>query len=74
MTSLFHFEDKVHHRSLSRAESMPLLFSRLICQVLKHMGFPNEPRLDRRRDSAAGLTVDLWQLLPRSVPLPSEDQ
>ena len=26
MTSLFHFEDRVHRRSLPRAESMPLLF------------------------------------------------
>ena len=31
MTSLFHFEDMVHRRSLSRAESIPLLFPRLLC-------------------------------------------
>ena len=31
MTSLFHFEDKVHRKSLPRAESMPLLFPRLLC-------------------------------------------
>ena len=31
MTSLFHFEDRVHRRSLPRAESMPFLFPRLIC-------------------------------------------
>ena len=43
MTSLFHFEDKVHHRNLTRAESIPLLFPRLLCQVLEHMGFPVEP-------------------------------
>ena len=48
MTSLFHFENKVHRRSLPRAESTPLLFSRLLCQVLEHIGFPEEPRLDRR--------------------------
>ena len=30
MTSLFHFEDKVHRKSLPRAESMPLLFPRLL--------------------------------------------
>ena len=40
MTSLFHFEDNVHRRSLLRAESTPLLFSRLLCQVLEHIGFP----------------------------------
>ena len=74
MTSLFHFEDKVHPRSLSRAESTPLLFPRLLCQVLEHMGFPDEPILERRRDSVASLTVNRWRLLPRSVPLPAEDQ
>ena len=57
MTSLFHFEDKVHHRSLSRAESTPLLFPRLLCQVLEHMGFPDEPRLERHRDSIASITL-----------------
>ena len=31
MTSLFHFEERVHSRSLPRAESMPLLFPRLLC-------------------------------------------
>ena len=43
MTSLFHFEDRVHHRSLPRTESLPLLFPRLLCQVLEHIGFPTEP-------------------------------
>ena len=41
MTSLFHFEEKVHRKSLPRAESMPLLFPRLLCQVLEHIGFPD---------------------------------
>ena len=31
MTSLFHFKDKVHRKSLPRAESTPLLFLRLLC-------------------------------------------
>ena len=44
MTTLFHFEDKVHRKSLSQAESTPLLFSRLLFQVLEHIGFPDEPR------------------------------
>ena len=46
MTSLFHFEDKVHRRNLIRAESTPLLFLRLLCQVLKHLGFPDELQLE----------------------------
>ena len=43
MTSLFHFEDKVHRINLILAESTPLLFPRLLCQVLEHLGFPAEP-------------------------------
>ena len=31
MTSLFHFEDRVHRRSLPRDESLPMLFPRLLC-------------------------------------------
>ena len=73
MISLFHFEDKVHRRSLSRAESTPLLFPRLLCQVLEHMGFSDEPRLESRRDSTASITIDRWRLLPRSIPLLFED-
>ena len=34
MTSLFHFEDKVHCRNLNRVESIPLLFPRKLWQVL----------------------------------------
>ena len=78
MTFLFQFEDKVHCRNLSRAESTPLLFPRLLCQVLELIGFPTEPRLDRRRDCEAILTVDRWQIMPRSYHLPpsklAEDQ
>ena len=78
MTSLFHFEDKVHRRSLPRAESTPLLFPRLLCQVLEHIGFPIEPRLERRRGCEATLTVDRWQAMPRAFhlppPGPAEDQ
>ena len=70
MTSLFHFEDKVHRKSLPRAKSTPLLFSRLLCQVLENIGFPNEPRLERHRDCEAILTVDRWQLIPCSYHLP----
>ena len=74
MTSLFHFEDKVHRRSLSRAESTPVLFPRLLCQVLEHIGFPDEPRLEHCCDCEASLTVDRWKLMPRSLPLIAEDQ
>ena len=48
MASLLQFEEKVHRKDLVRAESIPLLMPRLICQVLEHMGFPEEPRIEMR--------------------------
>ena len=78
MTSLFHFKDKVHSKSLTRDESTPLLFPRLLCQVLEHIGFAAEPRLERHCDRKAILTVDQWRT--RSHPFhlphlePTEDQ
>ena len=57
---------------------MPLLFPRLLCQVLKHIGFSAEPKLERRRDCEAILTVDRWQIMLCSYhlppPGPAEDQ
>ena len=73
MTSLFHFEDKVHHRNLTRSESMLLLFSRLLCQVLVHLGFPTKPRLEHRQDCEAIFTVNKWQILPHAHNLPPQD-
>ena len=48
MTSLLHFEEKVHRKGLARAESLPLLMPRLLSQVLEHLGFPEEPCIERR--------------------------
>ena len=70
MTSLFHFEDRVHRRSLPRAESMPLLFPLLLCQILEHIGFQAEPRLERCRGCEATLTIDRWRAKPRALHLP----
>ena len=70
MTSLFHFKDRVHHRSLPRAESLPLMFPRLLCQVLEHIGFPAEPRLESRRDYEATLTIDRWWARPQAFHFP----
>ena len=47
MTSLLHFEEKVHLKGLARAEGLPLLMPRLLSQVLEHLGFPEEPRIKR---------------------------
>ena len=73
MTSLFHFEDKVHRRNLTLAESTPNLFSRLLCQVLEHLGFPVEHLLEHRRDCEDVLTIDRWPRLPRAQHLPPQD-
>ena len=70
MTSLFHFKDRVHRRSFPRAESMSLLFPRLLCQILEHIGYPAEPRLERSRGCEATLTVDRWRARPRAFHLP----
>ncbi|RVW38082.1 hypothetical protein CK203_095102 [Vitis vinifera] len=43
MTSLLHFEEKVHQKKLQRADGIPLLFPRLLCQILEHLGYPEEP-------------------------------
>ena len=73
MTALFHFEEKVHRKSLCRAEAIPLLFQRLISQVLEHMGFPDEPHHERRRVCTSVFTMHKWKFLPRSLPLPLEE-
>ena len=73
MTSLFHFEDNVHRKSLTRAESTPLLFPRLLCQVLEHIGFPTEPRLEHRHDREAILIVNRWWTRPHAFHLPSPE-
>ena len=47
MTSLLHFEEKVHRKGLARAEAFPLLMLRLLSQVLELLGFPEEPHIER---------------------------
>ena len=64
MTSLLHFEEKVHRKGLARAESLPLLMSRLLSQVLEHLGFPEEPRIERRIRCTQVLSTE------RTLPMP----
>ncbi|RVW22976.1 hypothetical protein CK203_093653 [Vitis vinifera] len=49
MASLLYFEEKVYRKKLLRADAIPLLFPRLLCQILEHLGYPSEPQLERRR-------------------------
>ena len=65
MTALLHFEEKVHRKGLAQAEAIPLLMPRLLCHVLEHLGFPEEPRIERRQ--SCPVIVSLKQTL--SMPL-----
>ena len=58
MTALLHFEEKVHRKSLARAEAIPLLMSRLLCHVLEHLGFPEEPRIECRQSCPMVITLE----------------
>ena len=60
MTTLFHFEDKIHCKNLTRAEAIPLLFPWLLSQVLKQLDFPYEPQLERHRACEAIFIVEKW--------------
>ena len=64
MTSLFHFEEKIHKKYLSRAETIPLLFPRLLSHVLEHLGFLAEPHQERRLVCEATFNVEKWQFVP----------
>ena len=66
MTSLLHFEDKANRKGLARAEILPLLMSRLLSQVLEHMGFPEEPRIERRISCIQVLSTERSLVMPIS--------
>ena len=74
MTSLMHFEEKVHQKDLVRAESLPLQMPRLLCHVLEHMGFPEEPRIEMRVRCPLVLSVERVMTMPVSFHLRQQDQ
>ena len=69
MTSLLHFEEKVHRKGLARAESLPLLMPRLLSQVLEHLGFPEEPHVERRISCTKVLSTERSLYMPISIIL-----
>ena len=69
MTALLHFEDKVHLKGLARAESIPLLMPRLLCQVLEHLGFPEEPWIERKVRCPQVLSMERAMVMPISFLL-----
>ena len=74
MTSLLHFEEKVHRKGLARAESLPLLMPRLMSQVLEHLGFPEEPRIERRISCTQVLSMERSHYMPISIILQQQEQ
>ena len=74
MTALLHFEDKVHRKSVARAESLPLLMPRLLSQVLEHLGFPEEPRIERRIRFPQVLSMEQAMVMQISFLLQQQDQ
>ena len=69
MTSLLHYEDKAHCKGLARAEILPLLMSRLLSQVLEHLGFPEESRIERRISCTQVLSTERSLYMPISIVL-----
>ena len=67
MTSLLYFEEKVHRKKIQRANAIPLLFPRLLYQILEHLGYPFEPQLKRRRICRGIFTLNKWNHLTTYV-------
>ena len=60
MATLTYSEEKVHRKRLRRAGTIPLLFPRLISQVLEDMGYPSQPHLERRHHCRELFTSESW--------------
>ena len=74
MTCLLDIEDKVHRKGLARAESLPLLMPRLLCQVLEHLGFREEPQIEMRVRCPQVLLMERAMVMPLSFILQQQDQ
>ena len=73
MTAFLHFEEKVHCKVLARAEAIPLLMSRLLCHVLEHLGFPEEPRIERRKSCSIIVSLERTLSMPLSFLLHQQE-
>ena len=69
MTALLHFEDNVHRKGLVRAEGLPMLMPQILIQVLEHLGFPEEPRIERRITCTQVLSMERSLTMPISFVL-----
>ena len=66
MTALLHFEEKVHRKGLTRVEAIPLLMPRLLCHVLEHLGFPEEPHIECRQSCPMIVSLERTLFMPLS--------
>ena len=69
MSSLFHFEEKIHRNNLSKVKAIPLLFPQLLSYVLGQLGFPAEPHCEHRLVYEATFTIEKWQFVPEAPHL-----
>ena len=69
MTAFLHFEEKVLCKGLARAEAIPLLMLRLLCHVLEHLRFPEEPRIERRQSCPQIVSLERTLSMPLSFLL-----
>ena len=74
MTSLLHFEEKVHRKDLARAETFPLLMPRLLSHVLKHLGFPDETHIERRISCTHVISTERSLYMPISIILQQQQE
>ena len=73
MTYLFYFEEKIHRKNLNRAEAIPLLFPRLLSQLLEHLDFLAKPYFECLPVCEAIFKVEKWQSVTGAPPLPLRD-
>ena len=74
MTAFLHFEEKVHLKGLAWAEAIPLLMPRLLCHVLEHLGFPEEPRIERRQSCPIIVSFERTLSMPLSFLLHQQEE
>ena len=74
MTALLHFEEKVHRKDLARVEAIPLLMHRLLCRVLEHLRFPEEPRIEQRLSCPHILSIERSLSIPLFFILQQEEE
>ena len=74
MIAFLHFEEKVHRKGLARAEAIPLLMSRFLCHVLEHLGFPEEPRIERRQSCPHIVSLEQTLSMPLSFLLHQQEE